>query len=112
MGYGELLILAVLIFCYFRWKYNSPEVALYWSLALSALVSPYIGGWDFVILFPLLIFTFAQADWIRKVFLIISYSLAWYLMALAQTQHSGLNYYFWWVPTWFIATIVLATKWK
>lgn len=107
-----LIVVVVLIFCYFQWRHHSPRDSMYWSLALAPLISPYIGSWDFVVLFPLLILTFSQADWKRKIFLMLSYAVAWRLMALVQMQNSGLNYFFWWVPLWFIGTIILVFDWK
>jgi hypothetical protein len=107
-----LIFIAILIYVDFHWKHNSPRNAMYWSMALPALISPYIGSWDFVVLFPLLISTFSQAAWKWKLFMLISYYGAWRLMALVQTQHGGLNYYFWWVPLWFICTSLIVTFWK
>jgi hypothetical protein len=108
-GFIAILILIVVDF---QWKYNSPRNAMYWSIALPSLISPYLGSWDFVMLFPLLVATFSHATWKWKIFIVVSYYFAWRLMALVQMQHGGLNYYFWWVPLWFVCTLSLATNWR
>jgi hypothetical protein len=106
------ITIAALVLSYFQWKNHPSRIAMYWSLALTSLISAYIGSWDFVALFPLLIFTFSEVDWKRKVFIIVSYGIAWRVMALVQAQHNGLNYYFWWVPLWFICTLAFVTNWR
>lgn len=98
--------------CYFLWKKLPPAQAMVWSLALAPLLSPYVGSWDFVILLPLLISTFAKIDWGRKVLIIILYAMAWYGMALVQMQESSHNHFFWWVPLWFLGMSALVTNWK
>lgn len=94
------------------WKKFSPVNAAYWSLALAPLVSPYVGSWDFVILLPLLVFTFANIDWKRKTILVILYALAWYQMAQIQLLKESHNHFFWWVPLWFLGLFALLTNWK
>ncbi len=94
------------------WKKLSPVNAVYWSLALAPLVSPYVGSWDFVILLPLLTCTFAAIDWKRKVIFVIFYILAWYQMAQIQALEVSHNHYFWWVPLWFLGVSAALTKWK
>ena len=89
------------------WRKLHPMNAAYWSLALAPLISPYVGSWDFVILLPLLAYTFANCDWRRKSILLIFYALAWYQMALIQSLEVSHNHYFWWVPLWFIGTSVV-----
>ena len=86
--------------------------AMYWSLALAPLATPYVGSWDFVVLFPLLIFTYVSVDWKRKIFIWMMYGLAWYGMARIQMLKVSHNHYFWWVPLWFVAAIILVTDWR
>ncbi|MBE0670402.1 MAG: DUF2029 domain-containing protein [Anaerolineales bacterium] len=92
------------------WKKLPPVSATYWSLSLAPLVSPYVGSWDFVILLPLLTFTFANLDWKRKIFLVIFYAIAWVQMAQIQALEVSHNHYFWWVPLWFLGISALLTK--
>lgn len=113
-GYAAWILSVVVVLTLFclLWIYHSPRGAMYWSMAFSALISPYVGSWDFVTLLPLLIYTFSRVDWGRRIFLVLSYGVAWYLMALVHSQHAGLNYYFWWVPLWLMSTLALITNWK
>ena len=107
-----LIVSAVLGLVYFMWKKLPTNVAIYWSLGLSLLITPYIGSWDFVVLLPIFIATFAQTDWKRKLVLILSYLLAWYGMALVQRMEPSYNYFFWWVPLWLLASVAVVTPWK
>jgi hypothetical protein len=107
-----LITLSILLLSYFLWRKLQPVTAMFWSLGLALLVTPYVGSWDFVILLPILIATFSQADWKRKLFLVLSYLLAWYGMAIIQRMEPSHNYYFWWVPPWFLASVAIVTPWK
>jgi len=97
---------------FWLWKKLPLKNAIYWSLALAPLVTPYVGSWDFVILFPLLILVYIDADWRRKVFLWVAYCVAWFGMARVQMLAVSHNHYFWWVPLWFIGAAILVTDWK
>ncbi len=90
------------------WKKLPAKNALYWSLALAPLATPYIGSWDFVVLFPLLISAYINADWKRKIFIWVAYISAWGLMARIQMMVPSHNHYFWWVPLWFIGVAILS----
>jgi hypothetical protein len=91
------------------WKRLPAKNALYWSLALAPLVTPYVGSWDFVVLLPLMVFTYANVNWKRKTFIWVAYVIAWGIMARIQALPGSLNYYFWWVPLWFIGAMTIAT---
>lgn len=93
------------------WRKLSPLPALYWSLALAPLLSPYVGSWDFVVLLPLLMYTFVNIPWPRKFLLAVSYCIAWIAMARIQLLDASHNHYFWWVPLWGIA-MVGALTWR
>lgn len=107
-----LVVVSALSLIYFLWKKLPPVNAMFWSLGLALLVTPYLGSWDFVLLLPILISAFSQANWKRKLFLVLSYLLAWYGMALIQSMEPSHNYYFWWVPPWFLASVAIVTHWK
>ncbi|MFL7870201.1 MAG: hypothetical protein AB8I58_15340, partial [Anaerolineales bacterium] len=94
------------------WKKLPTKDAIYWSLALVLLVTPYVGSWDFVVLFPLLIWTYVNVSWQRKIFLWGAYCVAWFGMARVQMLASSHNHFFWWVPGWFIGAMLLARNWK
>lgn len=97
---------------YLLWKKHAPIRAYYWSLALTPLVSPYVGSWDFVILLPMMGLTFTGADWKRKILLALFYILAWMGMASIQMQEVSNNHSFWWVPLWFILSSTILINWK
>lgn len=107
-----MIVIFVVGHCYFLWKQLPPQNAMYWSIALAPLLTPYIGSWDFVVLLPLLIFTFANADWKRKLFLIFLYGFVWFGMAFLQLQSGSHDFYFWWVPLALIGGIAFVTDWK
>lgn len=94
------------------WKKLPMKTAVYWSLALAPLVTPYVGSWDFVVLLPLLSSTYVTVDWKRKVFLWVAYCIAWFGMARVQMLEASHNHYFWWVPLWFIGAVILVIDWK
>lgn len=97
---------------FWLWKKLPIKNAVYWSMALAPLATPYVGSWDFVVLFPLLISTYVNVDWKRKIFLWIAYCIAWIGMARIQMLEVSHNHYFWWVPLWFIGAIIFVTDWK
>jgi hypothetical protein len=97
---------------FWLWKKLPLKNAIFWSLSLAILVTPYVGSWDFVVLFPLLILTYISVDWKRKIFLWIVYCVAWYGMAQIQMLTVSHNHYFWWVPLCFIGAAALVTNWK
>lgn len=105
-----LTVALVLLFGWRLWKRLSLMDAVCWSLALSPLISPYVGSWDFVVLLPLLFLAFVDAGWKRRGILILAYLLAWVGMALVQVQPSSDNHFFWWVPLWFIIIIALLRR--
>jgi hypothetical protein len=108
-GFTTLIAIGV---NFWLWKKLPLKNAAYWSLALAPLATPYVGSWDFVVLFPLLIHTYVNVNLKRKVLLLVSYCMAWALMARVQMLEVSHNHYFWWVPIWFIGTLALVTDWK
>lgn len=108
-GFTTLTVLGV---NFWLWKKLPAREAVYWSLGLAPLVTPYIGSWDFVVLLPLLILTYVNTDWRGKVFVWIAYGAAWYGMARVQTLEVSHNHYFWWVPLWFLGIGALVSGWE
>lgn len=108
-GFMSLIVIGA---NFWLWKRFPMKNAVYWSLALMLLVTPYVGSWDFVVLFPLLILTYINVSWQRKVFLWGAYCIAWFGMARVQMLEASHNHYFWWVPVWFICTMLLARNWQ
>jgi hypothetical protein len=108
-GFTSLVVIGA---NFWLWKRLPMKNAVYWSLALMLLVTPYVGSWDFVVLFPLLILTYVNVSWQRKVFLWSAYCIAWFGMARVQMLEASHNHYFWWVPVWFICAMLLARNWQ
>jgi hypothetical protein len=110
-AYGHILWGCVVVIVvganFWLWGRCSMKSAVCWSLALALLATPYVGSWDFVILFPLLIVTYINVDWKRKVFFLFSYCAAWFGMMRVQMLQVSHNHYFWWVPLWFIGTVMI-----
>jgi hypothetical protein len=109
--WAVILILALGI-SYQLWIKLPPCVAMMWNLGITTIVTPYVWSWDFVLLLPIWMYTFAHVDWKRRTLLLIFYAIAWYGMALVQTQEGSQNQSFWWVPLWFMGTLTLVTNWK
>ena len=106
--WGISIVLTVLL-SLFLWKRLDTVSATFWNLGLALLISPYIGSWDFVTLLPLWLHTFLPASRRWKVFMAVSYGIAWFLMARIQGLEESHNHYFWWVPLWFLATSAIVT---
>lgn len=102
-----LIALAVLGLVLYLWRNLPVERAMAWTLGLTVLASPYVWSWDFVLLLPLWVSTFATVNNGRKVFLAISYLAGWVGMAIAQQHFHANNQAFWWVPWWYLGTILL-----
>lgn len=108
-GFSSLIVISATLWL---WKKFSLKKAVYWSLALALLVTPYLGSWDFVVLFPLIVFTYVNVNWLRKGFLWLVYCITWVGMAHVQRLEPSHNHYFWWVPVWFIGAMFLSTLGK
>lgn len=112
MALWVISVILTILISLFIWSRLDPISTTFWNLGLALLVSPYIGSWDFVTLLPLLIHTFLPAGKWQKLFIVISYITAWFLMAYLQTLTESHNYYFWWVPLWYLITMALVTRWQ
>lgn len=76
---------------------------------MALLITPYLGSWDFVVLLPLIVFTFMQSNGFRKAALFFLLALSWGAMAYQQVQENFHNYFFWWVPVWTLGIVALIT---
>lgn len=80
------------------WERLDPTEAAAWSLALTALVSPYIWTWDFVLLLPLLAFQAVRFGIGQRLVLLLGYAFYWlWILQVASGAPAG-NEQFWWVP--------------
>ncbi|MCL4269012.1 MAG: DUF2029 domain-containing protein [Anaerolineales bacterium] len=106
--WGVAVALSIML-SLFLWKRLDPIPATFWNVGLALLISPYIGSWDFVTLLPLWLYTFSAVNRWQKVFMLISYIIAWLLMANIQGLEESHNHFFWWVPLWFLASTAIVT---
>ncbi|GAB4572829.1 MAG: hypothetical protein Fur0017_25340 [Anaerolineales bacterium] len=104
--WGISFVLTIML-SLFLWRRLDAVSATYWNLGLALLISPYIGSWDFVTLLPLWLHTFLNTDRRWKIFMCISYGVAWFLMARIQGLEESHNHFFWWVPLWFLASTAI-----
>jgi len=108
-GIAALIGLAI---CYRLWKELSPFVAMLWSLALTTILTPYVWSWDFVLLLPILVYTFTKVNWRRRLLLLGAYWVGWLGLAYVQLLTSSSNHLFWWVPFWYVGSVLLVTLWR
>jgi hypothetical protein len=99
------VIAAGIYVCWRLWRMLPPHQAMPWTLGLTLLVSPYIWSWDFVLLLPLWVSVFAQADCKRRTILLLAYLAGWAGMAAVQLSQDYNNLRFWWVPLWFMGAL-------
>ena len=109
--WAVMMVLALGV-SYQLWMKFPPRVAMLWSLGITTIVTPYVWSWDFVLLLPIWMYTFARVDWKRKALLLTLYAIAWYGMALVQAQEGSHNQNFWWAPLWLMGTLALVADWK
>ncbi len=93
------------------WVRYPPERAIFWSLALTPLVTPYIWSWDFVLVLPLFVDSLIKARYRRtRLFLVGGYLLFWLSsVALATSGDIG-NDQFWWIPYILWALILVGMR--
>jgi hypothetical protein len=83
---------------------------LLWSLALTPVISPYIWSWDFVFLYPLMIYSiFKQRSLAKTTLLISSYFLVMAGFVTLKFIGQIEEYVNWWVP-WIILGITLLSS--
>jgi hypothetical protein len=95
------------------WWQQPGLMAMCWSLALTPLVSPYIWSWDFVLLFPLFVWSlFHWRHWQTRGLLIAGYLVNWALMIGVIFGTDGSDQHFWWGSWLLIAVIVAGSGWE
>lgn len=107
-----LTTVTIVLINFWLWKKFPMKSATYWSLALMLLVTPYLGGWDFVVFFPLVILTYININWKSKIYFWLATICTWGGMVVSQILGDGYNYFFWWVPVWLIGCLAFLTNWK
>lgn len=104
------IALALMIFALNIWLWTilPSRSAIYWSLALTPLITPYIWTWDFILILPLFFFSLFQAK--KKMSLSIllgGYLICWGLIMNMKLHGEVNETFFWWVP-WLLIGVILA----
>ncbi len=99
------LLYAIILAANLRiWSKNKPEKALLWSLASTAIISPYLWSWDFVLFLPLFTDTaFRLSSLPSKLTLFLFYTVCFYGAILALQGGTASDEVLWWLP--FVLTI-------
>ena len=108
-GTALWIVLAIVIFALNMWLWIilPNREAIYWSLALTLLITPYIWTWDFVMILPLFISSLFKAQTKLSLGLLLAgYLLCWGLITDMKTHGQVDGSLFWWVPWLLIAFII------
>lgn len=106
-----ILYILILAISFQIWRKRGYHQAMIWGLALTAIISPYIWSWDFVLLIPLCIDTFTRfrhrsTQWIFTGLYLACVGLS--IFSLIST--SGLDDSLWYVPYWIITGVLASIK--
>ena len=102
-----MLVISLFMLNIRLWTTLPNQDAIYWSLALTPLITPYIWTWDFVMLLPLFIASLFRAKTkISLVVLLGGYLLSWGLIMNLKNQGEVNEAFFWWVPWMWIAFVI------
>ena len=106
----SFLLVGLILALYWVARSGSKGVFL-WILALTAVFSPYIFSWDFVMLYPLMIHTMFQ---IKRVFVDTLLFGGYFLIIIGfiSLKLAGKinDVYFWWVP-WSLLAVTFLSQW-
>jgi hypothetical protein len=104
------IIYATIILINFQiWSKNKPEKAVLWSLASTAIISPYLWSWDFVLLLPLFIDTTIRLSNTRsKLILFAFYVICFSGSIFALQSGTASDEVLWWLPFVLIIGITIS----
>ncbi len=110
-GFGTIIwvILALTLFVVNirLWMTLPNRKAIYWSLALTLLITPYVWTWDFVMILPLFISSLFEARKKTSFWILIGgYFVVWTLITSLKVRDEVNESLFWWVPWLFTAFII------
>jgi len=108
IGYLFWLVLVLLLvgLNIWIWLRIDPQEAIFWSLALTPLVTPYVWSWDFVMILPLFAKTMMSVGHKLSLILLgLGYLICWFLMFRINSSDNFSNQLFWWVPWLLMLTI-------
>lgn len=106
------IVLATIIFAVNirLWTILPNRDAVFWSMALTPLISPYIWTWDFVMILPLFISSLFQAKTKLSLgVLLAGYMLCWGLITNMKIRDEVNDSLFWWIPWLLMAVIIGGT---
>lgn len=91
------------------WIAMPAHKAVYWSMALTVLITPYVWTWDFVMLLPLFISSLFQAKSKLSLGILVGgYFICWLWVTSLKAQDIVNESIFWWVPWVFLSFIILS----
>ncbi|MFO7681589.1 MAG: glycosyltransferase family 87 protein [Chloroflexota bacterium] len=90
------------------WYRLPPLDVIYWSMALTPLITPYVWSWDFVMMLPLFVRVLYELRrrWSYLV-LLGGYVIMWWLMLQVVLQTAGDDQFFVWV-SWMTILVIFA----
>jgi hypothetical protein len=112
-GIGQFIwvSLALMLFSINIWLWIKLPArrAVYWSLAFTTLVTPYIWTWDFVMLFPLFISSLFQAKTKSSMTILLTgYAVCWSFITSFKMRGEVNESLFWWVP-WLLMIFIVGS---
>ena len=114
---GRLIVVGLLLLAFaanvFLWRRLPAYEAMLWSLAMTPLVTPYVWGWDFVLLLPLFLHVLFRIK-SRKVllFLVVSYWLGWAASIGVSLATDNSNHHYWWLSWQLFLIAGIALLWE
>jgi len=92
------------------WINLPQQQAVFWSMAMTPLVTPYVWTWDFVMLLPLFVSALFKAGTkISLAVLLGGYVTCWSLITSFKLRGEVNDSLFWWIPWLFILFVVAST---
>lgn len=104
------IIYATIIALNFQiWSKHKPEKAVLWSLASTAIISPYLWSWDFVLLLPLFIDTLIRlSNTLSKLILLTFYIICFFGSIFALQSGTASDEVLWWFPLVLITGVTIS----
>lgn len=103
-----MVIYVTIIVINFRiWLKNKPEKGVLWGLASTAIISPYLWSWDFVLLLPLFVDTAIRLENLpSKIILAAFYAICFFGSIFSLQGGAASDEVLWWLPFVLIIGIV------
>jgi len=113
---GQLLrysfLLVGLILALYLVARSGDKNVLMWILGLTTVFSPYIWSWDFVMLYPLMIYSMIQTRPVFEDALLFGGYFLIIIGFISQKLTGHMNeIYFWWVP-WSLLAVTFISQWR